>query len=691
MILQRLIMNDFRQFEKSGNKIDFSPIGGKHVNIIFASNGVGKTTILSAIVWCLYGGKKLPYGDLADQFLNKNSFEKLNEGEETTVEVTLSFEDRQKKYVVTRSLIVVKQDGKQVNKDFSLNVTIDNQKQHYGKESIETVLGSAMKEYFFFDGEGIGKLADSSRPELIQKGIKNVMKIDTRQSALDLIKEAKKTFDKESTKIQADSGITDIPEERIDKIDDMLEKTKKKLDETKNSRDTFEKILQEIDKDLLKIKDIKKEAREKQNLESMLEQTKKSLETLSYEQKELITKKAYLALSNDALTNVSSILEEKQKKGELPLLGIGKHFIEELLQQHRCICGEEFTDGDTHYQHLQDIMKSATAKSEIEGSLSSLGGFIEAHKNDHKDFLNLLEKNIHEISKLNEHKNKLEKKIEAILDEIEEGLISNEENLATKQKEVKQDLEEKIKQIGKLEAAIDTLQEDLKKAKKDLDVSQSISDEVQKIRNRIQYCEQAISLLDTRNKEEIDNIRKELSWRLESRFDSMLHSEKKAILDESFRLTIIGTNGQPSAKSRGEDKLISLIFISTLIDFAREKEMEISKDELSAGAGIYPIVVDSPYGEFDTVYKKTISIALKELAPQVIILLSQEQWSEDLEAVFDESLAHVYRLVAHRPKLSTIHSERNKLYSSGQTFDLEVYDDREYTTIERVGVAYESV
>ena len=144
-------------------------------------------------------------------------------------------------------------------------------------------------------------------------------------------------------------------------------------------------------------------------MENILEKTKKDLEALSYEQKELITKKAYLALSNDVLTNVSSILEEKQKKGELPLLGIGKHFIEELLQKHRCICGEEFTDGDKHYQHLQEIMKSATAKSEIEGSLSSLGAFIEAHKNDHKDFLNLLEKNIREISELNEYKTKLEK------------------------------------------------------------------------------------------------------------------------------------------------------------------------------------------------------------------------------------------------------------------------------------------
>jgi DNA sulfur modification protein DndD len=690
MILQRLIMDDFRQFQNS-NKIDFTPKQGKHVNIVFASNGVGKTTILTAINWCLYGGKKLYYGDLRDQFLNNNTFMNLSEGAQTKVSVTLSFEDRGRKYVITRDVTVSKEHGKQVNKDSTLEVLIDNEKQHYGQQRIDAVLGSAMKEYFFFDGEGIGKLADSSRPELIQKGIKNVMKIDTRQSALTLIQKAKQTFEKESTKIQAKSGETDIPEERIVKIENELNTTKEGLDKTKEDRDTFEKMLLEIDKKLLKIKAVKKEAEQKQKFENRLKQINKDLENLSNEQKDLVTKKAYLALSQASFTKVSSILQEKQKKGELPLLGIGKHFIEELLQKHRCICGEEFTDGDEHYKHLKEIMNRATVKSEIEGSLSSLGTFVEAHKNDNKDFLHLLERNIQATENLKKDKSQLEQKLEEIIDEIEEGLLDTEENLATKQKEVKQDIEKQIKMIGKLESDIETLQDELKKAKRDLELSTALTDEVQLIRDRILYCDKAISLLEEKNKEEIEEIRKELSLRLEKRFDKMLHSEKKAILDESFRLTIIGNDGQPSAKSRGEDKLISLIFISTLIDYAREKENEMHKDNLSVGAGIYPIVVDSPYGEFDTVYKKTISIALKDLAPQVIILLSQEQWSEDIESIFGDSLANAYRLIAHRPKLSHIQNDINQLYFAGKTFELEVQDDVEHTTIERLGVNHESI
>lgn len=691
MILQRLIMTDFRQYEKR-NQIDFSNINNKHVSVVIASNGVGKTTILSALVWCLYGGKKLPYLDVPEQFLNNNTFGNLEEGEQATAEVVLIFEDRKSKYIITRSITVTKENLKHVNSSIALNVVIDNVTQHYAQEKIDTILGPSMKEFFFFDGEGIGKLADSSRPDLVQKGIKNVMKIDTRTKAFDLIKEAKKTFDKESAKIQTNSGITDIPEERIDEIDEQLILKKTALEKAIEDRDTFDKKLSALDKELMQIKETKPKVEERKRFEEELNKLKEDIIKANNKQKDLVTKHAYLALSSEALSNVSSILEEKQRRGELPLIGIGKHFIEELMKEHRCICGEELVEGGSHYKHLENIMKRATAKSELEGNLSSLGSFVEAHKNDNRDFISRLKDSRNNIKELQNKKSSLEQNIARITNEIDQWLDHDkEERLDLKRSETIISRDDKIKLVTQLEIEIEKLNSDLKKAKKDLELSESISTEVSLIRNRISFCEEAMSMLEEKNKEEIENIRIELSERLSKRFDSMLHSEKKAYLDESFKLVVIGTDGNVSGKSRGEAKLISLIFISTLIELAKEKEMSIESDYLSTGAGVYPIIVDSPYGEFDTEYKKTISNALKELAPQVIILLSNEQWSEDIESVFDDSLAHAYRLVAHRPKLRNLETKRNRLFFNRKTFDLETQDDREFTTIEKMEINNESV
>ncbi len=686
MILQRLIMTDFRQFE-ARNQIDFSNIDDKHVSVVIASNGVGKTTILTALVWCLYGGKKLPYGDLTEQFLNNNTFDNLEEGEQATAEVVLMFEDRKSKYIVTRSIVVTKEGSKQVNGPISLDVVIDNVTQHYAQEKIDTILGPSMKEYFFFDGEGIGKLADSSRPDLVQKGIKNVMKIDTRTTAYDLIKEAKKTFDKESAKIQTNSGITDIPEERIDQIDDQLVVKKSNLSKAIEDRDIYEKKLLAIDKELMQIKETKPKIEERKRFEEELKSVESELINAHNKQKDLVTKNAYLALSHEAFSNVSNIIEDKQKRGELPLIGIGKHFIEELMKEHRCICGEELIEGGSRYKHLENIMKRATAKSELEGNLSSLGSFVESHKNDNKDFISRLKDSRHAIKELEKKKSRLEQEITRITDEIDKWLdYDKEERLDLKRTETLNEKDEKIKLIAQLEIEIEQLNTEMKKAKKDLEVSQSISEEVSLLRNRISFCEEAMSMLEEKNKEEIESIRIELSERLANRFEAMLHSEKKAYLDESFRLVVVGKDGNVSGKSRGEAKLISLIFISTLIELAKEKEMSMENDYLSTGAGVYPIIVDSPYGEFDAVYKKTISTALKELSPQVIILLNQEQWNEDIESVFHDSLAHAYRLIAHRPKLNYLEGERNRVYFNKTTYDLEVQDDREFTTIEKLEI-----
>ena len=493
-------------------------------------------------------------------------------------------------------------------------------------------------------------------------------------------------------KFQSNSGVTDIPEERIDKIDDDIIVKSENLERAREDRDIFEKKLSAIDKDLMKIKETKPQVEERKKFEEELKIIEKQLITSNYVQKDLVTKNAYLALSHEALSNVSQIIEEKQNKGELPLIGIGKHFIEELMKEHRCICGEELIEGSTHYKHLENIMKRATAKSELEGNISALGSFVEAHKNDNKDFLNKLKDNRQVIEDLKKRKSRFEQDIERITKDIDKWLDQDEEErLDLKRSDTIKSRDDTIKLIALLEKEIETLNTDLKKAKKDLELSQSISAEVDLIRNRISFCEEAMSILEEKNKEEIENIRKELSRRLEKRFDLMLHSEKKAYLDESFRLIVVGKDGNPSGKSRGEAKLISLIFISTLIELAKEKEMSMEEDYLSTGAGVYPIIVDSPYGEFDAVYKKTISKALKELSPQVIILLNQEQWNEDIEDVFNDSLAHAYRLVAHRPKLNYLQGERNHLYFNKKTFDLEIEGDKEFTTIERLELNNESV
>jgi DNA sulfur modification protein DndD len=111
MLLQKIIFKNFRQFENVEIKLNNQE--NKHISVIFGANGSGKTTILSGITWALYGGKKIPYGEMTDQFLNKNVFNDLKEGAEVEVKTILTFEDKDKSYEIRRYLKIKKVDNMQ--------------------------------------------------------------------------------------------------------------------------------------------------------------------------------------------------------------------------------------------------------------------------------------------------------------------------------------------------------------------------------------------------------------------------------------------------------------------------------------------------------------------------------------------------------------------------------------------------
>ena len=54
MILERLVLENFRQF-KGRQEILFSDLQEHNVTVVHAENGFGKTTLLKALLWALYG------------------------------------------------------------------------------------------------------------------------------------------------------------------------------------------------------------------------------------------------------------------------------------------------------------------------------------------------------------------------------------------------------------------------------------------------------------------------------------------------------------------------------------------------------------------------------------------------------------------------------------------------------------
>ncbi|MBA7709151.1 hypothetical protein ES703_118063 [subsurface metagenome] len=101
--------------------------------------------------------------------------------------------------------------------------------------------------------------------------------------------------------------------------------------------------------------------------------------------------------------------------------------------------------------------------------------------------------------------------------------------------------------------------------------------------------------------------------------------------------------------STGERQIASLSFIGGLVDITRE-QYEKKKDAKYFKGGIYPIIMDSPFGYLDEDYRKVIGEGMPKLAEQVIVLVTSTQWKGEVEKTMKKKADKEYHLEYYNPQ-----------------------------------------
>ena len=96
MWVERIELNDFRCFY-GAREMEFSTERDKNVTLIHAENGVGKTTILNAMLWCFYG-MTTPKFEQKEDLLNHDAAR----AGRSTAYVEVSFEHKGNPYRARR-------------------------------------------------------------------------------------------------------------------------------------------------------------------------------------------------------------------------------------------------------------------------------------------------------------------------------------------------------------------------------------------------------------------------------------------------------------------------------------------------------------------------------------------------------------------------------------------------------------
>ena len=157
-------------------------------------------------------------------------------------------------------------------------------------------------------------------------------------------------------------------------------------------------------------------------------------------------------------------------------------------------------------------------------------------------------------------------------------------------------------------------------------------------------------------------------------------------LSDKYELTLVeNTSGKESlvAASTGENQILSLSFIGGIIEGVREWSQKNTL--MGPDSSTFPIVMDSPFGSLDEIYRKQIANKLPKLANQLVVLVTKTQWRGEVAQEMESSIGREYVLVYNSPKADC---EEDAIELGGTRYPLVRRSPNEFEYTEIVEVDY---
>ena len=160
MILKTLHIQNFRQIAGEYT-LSLSPPGPRNVTVVIGENASGKSTLLNAFRWCLYGSVEM---ENPDELLSHYAVYKADIGDRVEVEVSF-YEHNGTDYCMMRTRQYEKLEGGSVERSGAVfrgtRIAANGETKTIGDPigEIGNLLPENLAKFFFFQGESILQLA----------------------------------------------------------------------------------------------------------------------------------------------------------------------------------------------------------------------------------------------------------------------------------------------------------------------------------------------------------------------------------------------------------------------------------------------------------------------------------------------------------------------------------------------------
>jgi DNA sulfur modification protein DndD len=652
MKLKSLTVENFRQFYGT-QTIYFSADANANVTVIHGENGSGKTALLNTFKWAFYGTTDFETND-EKSLLSERLVAETSAGAPMEVNVIVVFEHDDNEHTASRSAKFTKSNDGQISQigRSSLALSFLGEDGSYQNSPnpethINQILPSRMHPYFFFNGERIEKLSAMDSSKDVQTAIKGMMGLEILERARGhltdhVIKKFRKELKESSASdlsliIEQESALYDQKDALAGKLENLYES--QRHNHTRRS---------DINKRMKEIGPIAELQRERLETESDLDRIIDDINSLRKERLELLGNSSFLVFSPGLVEAASQLLDDRRNKGELPTK-IKSQFLDDLLKAERCICGRPLLPGDESTNCLIDF-KSTEVLADVEDAFIRTSGSLTAMKTGPAKFRTLLKGLNERLETLQSSKNKKNGRLDEISSEIGNSKTADAEALEANRDEMIAKISNVDQEIGRQRTKLENLGRELTVISEKRRELTKRGDAEEKATNRLDAAEEVASILNDLYVSLSEKVRGELSEVVDTTFRNIMKKNYWAEIAPDYSLRIkkkVGDHTQEVLdKSTGEAQVTSLSFIGGLVSLAKTRH---GANTQYYKGGLFPIVMDSPYGNLDPEYRNKVAEAIPNLAEQVVLLVSNSQWRNEVQHAVGLKTGNEYTLIYHTP------------------------------------------
>ena len=662
MRLVSLEIQDFRQFYGS-QRIEFARDRAKNVTVVHGHNGSGKTALLNAFVWCLYG-ETTPDLEEPDRLENERTVAEAPVGGTVEVKTRLVYEDAGTTYVVERSRKASKVGETERLKTDEPQLIIWRRRstgdlEEVGKSNnarqarLNRTLPHGLYPFFFFNGERVEQLARPDAFDQVEQGVKTLLDVKLFERTVEHLR--KKAVPELSRELKAvsDVNMRDVLT-KIEAKEQEHDRLEAEISQRDSNRIKIDREISEFESRQEAIEALAKLARERKDKAANLRDREDQEREIASDLRHALSHHGYLALGGSVFDSVEESIDAARQRGEIPAK-VKPQFVTDLLDRGRCICGRELVPDKIEWKELIKWSEN-TGLADLEEAISQTAALMGPLRERGRDYFADIDRFQGRLSAKATEIRTLKEEVALLDQELgDETRGVDAQSLAARLSELRKqhlstsaDLMVAQRDLGTVKDELHTLRQQRTRVSARDDRERLIKQQIDSVECIAEVVEKICELQKER-------VRSTLSAQVSEAWEAAAIKDYRASVTAEYRLALaknVGGTEQPVyGPSTGERQVLALSFVASLVKAAADDARDTSEHVFGVRqGGFYPLIMDSPFGSLEEEYREKVAEWVPRLAEQVIVLVSNTQWREEAEKGMRERIGSEYILELHTGK-----------------------------------------